>query len=120
LRKAGALSATIARPSSSSTIRNPAAAVRFVDLAATAGLGIVELEEWRAIVADRAPAFVKLAALVCRSQADPTTGADELRFEHNRTYDDARLRAALASSFRVSRPLGADAIARFAAGIKKS
>jgi hypothetical protein len=96
------------------------AAARFVDLAATAGLRIVELEEWQAVIAEKAPVFGKLAALIRRSQADPTSGADEMRFEHNRTYDDARLRSALGSSYRASRPLGAEALARFAAGIKKS
>src|SRR5262245_2760796 len=90
------------------------AAARFVDLAATAGLPLVELDEWVATIAERAPRFAKLAVMVRRSQSDPATGADELHFAHNRTYDDRRLRAALGDAYRPPPPMDAHYLARFA------
>jgi thioester reductase-like protein len=90
------------------------AAARFVDLAAAAGLPLVELDAWEAAVAAKAPAFAKLAALVRRSQQDPTSGADELHFAHDRTYDDARLQAAMGAAYRSPPPpTDASYLARF-------
>jgi thioester reductase-like protein len=93
-------------------------AVRFVDLATTAGLPIVEMDEWVAAVAARAPQLARLAAMVRRSQADPTSGAEELHFAHDRTYDDGRLRAALGRAYRSTRPLDATDLARFASALR--
>ena len=90
------------------------AAVRFVDLATAAGLPIVGLDEWEAAVVARTPALAQLAALVRRSQLDPTSGADELHFEHDRTYDDARLRDALGPIYRAPPPVDARYVDRFA------
>jgi nonribosomal peptide synthetase DhbF len=91
------------------------AAARFVDVASTAGLPLVELAAWEAAVAARAPRFAKLAAMVCASQHDPASGGDELHFEHDRSYDDARLRAALGARHRPAPPFDADYLRRFAA-----
>jgi thioester reductase-like protein len=96
------------------------AAVRFVDVAAIAGLPLVELDDWEAAVARKAPRFAKLAALVRRSQHDPSSGADELHFEHDRTYDDARLRAALGSAYRAAPPVDAAYLARFTAAVREA
>jgi thioester reductase-like protein len=90
------------------------AAVRFVDLAAAAGLRIVELPEWEAAVSAKTPPLAKLAALVRRSQSDPTSGAEELHLEHDRTYDDRRLRDALGPIHRAPPPVDARYVARFA------
>jgi nonribosomal peptide synthetase DhbF len=90
------------------------AAARFVDVAAAAGLPLVELAAWEAAVAARAPRFAKLAVLVRGSQADAASGGDELHFEHDRTYDDARLRAALGARHRPAPPFDADYLSRFA------
>jgi len=89
------------------------AAARFTELAVAAGLPLVELDEWVAAVTRKAPSFAKLAALVRRSQDDPTSGSEELRFEHDRSYDDTRLRAALGSAYRAPPPLDGDYLARF-------
>jgi len=89
------------------------AAVRFVDLAAIANLPVVGLAEWEAAVKEGAPLFTKLAALVTRSQSDPTTGDDELHLAYDRRYDDRRLQAALGSAYRSPPPMDADYLARF-------
>jgi thioester reductase-like protein len=89
------------------------AAVRFVDLAAMAELPLVTVEEWEAAVIDRAPRFASLATLVRRAQRDPGSGADELRFTHDRRYDDARLRAALGPAYRAPPPFDAAYLTRF-------
>lgn len=94
------------------------AAVRFVDLAAMAGLPIVPLAAWEAKVGARAPQLATLAALVRRSQSDPTCGADELHFAHNRTYDDRRLREALGAAYRAPHPLDASYVDRFVSAMR--
>jgi nonribosomal peptide synthetase DhbF len=93
-------------------------AARFADVAATAGLPLVELDEWEAAVTSRAPRFATLAALVRRSQSDPTSGADELHFAHNRSYDDTRLRVALGPAYRSPPPMDAVYLARFASALR--
>jgi thioester reductase-like protein len=90
-------------------------AVRFMDVATLAGLPLVPLDEWEAVVTRKAPRFTKLAAMVRQWQHDPGSGAGELRFEHDRTYDDARLRAALGSLHRPAPPVDAAYLARFTA-----
>jgi hypothetical protein len=94
-------------------------AVRFEDLAARVALPLVALEDWEGIVARRAPRFAKLAALIRRSQHDPASGADELHFEHDRTYDDSRLRAALGSAYRPAPPVDGAYLERFTAAMRE-
>ncbi|HMF42647.1 MAG TPA: SDR family oxidoreductase [Polyangia bacterium] len=93
-------------------------AVRFVDLAVLAGLRIAPLDEWEAAVCKRTPQLAKLAALVRRSQSDLTSGADELHFAHNRTYDDRRLKEALGAAYRAPHPANADYVARFVSAMR--
>jgi thioester reductase-like protein len=95
-------------------------AARFVDLATIAGLPLVDLSEWEATVTESAPPFAKLAALVSRSQSDPTFGAEELHHAHNRTYDDTRLRAALGPAYRSPPPMDAHYLARFASSLRRT
>jgi thioester reductase-like protein len=89
------------------------ASARFVNVAAAAGLPLVPLEAWEIAVAREAPRFAKVAALVRQSQYDPASGSDELHFQHDRTYDDARLRAALGPAYQAPPPLAGDYLARF-------
>jgi myxalamid-type nonribosomal peptide synthetase MxaA len=89
------------------------AAVGFVDLAVAAGLTVVDLDEWEAAVARKAPRFARFATLVRRAQTDPTSGSDELRLEYDRTYDDAHLRDALGAAYRAPPALDARYLARF-------
>jgi thioester reductase-like protein len=89
------------------------AAVRFVDLAAMAGLPIVALGEWARAVIDKAPQLAKVAALVCRSHDDPTSGSEELHLAHNRTYDDTRLQRALGATYRPPIPCDARYLSTF-------
>jgi thioester reductase-like protein len=91
------------------------AAVRFVDLAAMADLPLVPLEDWERAVAARAPSFAKVAALVRRAQDDPASGSDELHFQHDRSYDDARLRRALGPEYRAPVPCDARYLSTFTA-----
>ena len=93
------------------------AAARFVDLATIAGLPLVELDEWVATIAERASRFAKLAVMVRRSHTDAASGADELHFAHNRTYDDWQLRAALGDDYRPP-PMDAHYLARFASALR--
>jgi thioester reductase-like protein len=95
------------------------AAVRFVDLAALAGLPLVDLDDWEATVARKASRFAKVAALIRRSQHDPASGADELHFEHDRTYDDARLRGALGAGHRLAPAVDAAYLGRFMAALRE-
>src|SRR4029077_13763187 len=90
------------------------AAVRFVDVAAMAGLPLLGPGEWESAVAARAPQLAKVAALVCRAQDDPASGSDELHFEHDRTYDDTRLREALGPASQPPLPLHPHSPARSA------
>jgi nonribosomal peptide synthetase DhbF len=93
-------------------------AVRFVDLAELAGLKVVELAEWEAVVARRAPAFVKFAAMVRGTHGDEESGSAELILEHNRTYDDSRVREALGTAFRTPAVLSAADVWRFVRSIQ--
>ena len=72
-------------------------------------------------MAEKAPRFAKLAALVRRSQSDPTiSGADELHFEHDRTYDDGRLREVLGAHDRSAEPMNARYLASFVSSINQT
>jgi thioester reductase-like protein len=93
------------------------AAVGFVDLAAAAGLRVVDLDKWEAAVALKAPRFARLATLVRRAQTDPTSGSDELRLEHDRTYDDTQLRNALGADYRPPPAVDARYLARFTSAL---
>lgn len=88
-------------------------AVSFIDLSGTAGLPLVDFPTWVAAVAERAPRFATFARMVHGAQGDEGSGSVELRREHDRTYDDARVRERLGPSFRPPPPLDADALARF-------
>jgi len=68
----------------------------------------------------RPAAFAKLVALVRRSQDDPASGSEELCFEHDRIYDDTRLRAALGSAYRAPPALEGDYLARFTSSRRRA
>jgi thioester reductase-like protein len=93
-------------------------AVRFMDLAEMAGLRLVEFPEWEATVNHQAPHFAKFAALVRGTQGDEESGSVELTFEHNRTYDDTRVRQILGPAFRSPPLLDATEVARFMRAIQ--
>jgi thioester reductase-like protein len=74
-------------------------AVRFVDMASMGQLEVVEPAHWQAMVSQKAPEFAKFAHRVCRAEADAASGSVELRFQHNRLYDNATLRSVLGDRF---------------------
>ena len=87
-------------------------AVRFVDLAALAGLPVVSFPQWTLAVRRRAPRLARFAAMVEAAQGDERSGAEELAFRYDRTYDDKRLRAVLGSRRPRPVPLDADYLCR--------
>jgi thioester reductase-like protein len=95
-------------------------AVPFVELAAMAALPLVPLPEWQAAVAARAAIFAKFAAMVGGAQADEESGSLELGLEHDRTYDDARVRELLGEKFRPAPPLDAAQVSRFVHALRRS
>jgi hypothetical protein len=74
-------------------------AVRFVDVARMGQLKVVEAAHWQAVVSHKAPEFSTFAHRVCMAEANEASGSVELRFQHNRLYDNTTLRSVMGERF---------------------
>lgn len=74
-------------------------AVRFVELASMGKIKVVEHAHWQEEVSKKAPEFLHFARMVCLADADDASGSEELRFQHNRLYENATLRNVLRDHF---------------------